>query len=130
LIFAIAKRCEKQFGGVDRDGPEHRTCDERRKRHAEKAVHRIPYGAKLLVDTGSTVKPGDKMAEWDPYTLPIITEKDGVAQYFDLVEGLSISEKTDEATGISSKVVMDWRSQPKGGSLKPRVSLVGRMVKL
>jgi DNA-directed RNA polymerase subunit beta' len=91
----------------------------------EKALHRIPYGAKLLVDTGSSVKPGDKMAEWDPYTLPIITEKDGVAQYFDLVEGLSISEKVDEATGISSKVVVDWRSQPKGGSLKPRVSLVG-----
>jgi DNA-directed RNA polymerase subunit beta' len=91
---------------------------------AEKAVHRIPYGAKLLVDTADKVKPGDKLAEWDPYTLPIITEKDGVAQYFDLVEGLSISEKTDEATGISAKVVIDWRSQPKGGALKPRISLM------
>ncbi len=92
---------------------------------ADKAVHRIPYGARLIVDTGDKVKPGDKMAEWDPYTLPIITEKDGVAQYADLVEGISISEKMDEATGISSKVVIDWRSQPKGGSLKPRVALMG-----
>jgi DNA-directed RNA polymerase subunit beta' len=92
---------------------------------AEKAVHRIPYGARLLVSVGANVKPGDKLAEWDPYTLPIITEKDGVAQYFDLVEGLSISEKMDEATGISSKVVIDWRSQPKGGNLKPRISLMG-----
>ncbi len=92
---------------------------------AEKAVHRIPYGAKLLVDAGANVKPGDKMAEWDPYTLPIITEKDGTVQYFDLVEGLSISEKTDDTTGISSKVVIDWRSQPKGGLLKPRLSIAG-----
>lgn len=115
------KRCEKLGWCDDRYGPEHRTGFLKDAKGMEKALHRIPYGAKLLVDTGSSVKPGDKMAEWDPYTLPIITEKDGAAQYFDLVEGLSISEKVDEATGISSKVVIDWRSQPKGGSLKPRV---------
>ncbi|MCB1557438.1 MAG: DNA-directed RNA polymerase subunit beta' [Alphaproteobacteria bacterium] len=91
---------------------------------AEKAIHRLPYGARLLVADGVSVKPGDKMAEWDPFTMPIITEKDGVAHYFDMVEGVSISEKMDEATGISSKVVIDWRSQPKGSDLKPRISLL------
>ena len=90
----------------------------------EKAVHRLPYGARLLVEDQAKVKPGTKMADWDPYTIPIITEKDGIAHYFDLVEGVSISEKMDEATGISSRVVVDWRSQPKGGDLKPRIALL------
>ncbi len=93
---------------------------------AEKAIHRVPYGARLLTTEGAKVKPGDKMAEWDPFTIPIITEKDGVAHYFDMVEGVSISEKVDEATGISSKVVVDWRSQPRGGDLKPRVALLDK----
>tara|TARA_X000000950_G_scaffold53272_1_gene63205 strand:- start:3976 stop:8184 length:4209 start_codon:yes stop_codon:yes gene_type:complete len=92
----------------------------------EKATHRVPYGAKLLIEDGKNVKVGEKMAEWDPYTLPVITEKDGVAHYFDLVEGVSITDDTDEATGISSKKVIDWRSQPKGGDLKPRISLLDK----
>ncbi len=92
----------------------------------ERAAHRIPYGARLLVDDKAKVKPGQKLAEWDPYTIPILTEKDGVAHYFDLIEGVSISEKLDEATGISSKVVIDWRSQPKGGTLKPRIALLDK----
>src|SRR5439155_660412 len=52
----------------------------------EKARHRVPYGARLLVDEGAQVKRGDRIAEWDPYTIPIITEKDGVAHYVDLIE--------------------------------------------
>ncbi len=92
----------------------------------EKATHRIPYGSRLLVKDGGKVKTGDKMAEWDPYTLPVITEKDGVAHYFDLVEGVSVADNVDEATGISSKKVIDWRSQPKGGDLKPRISLLDK----
>ena len=92
----------------------------------EKATHRIPYGARLLVEDGAKVKAGDKMAEWDPYTMPIITEKDGVAHYFDLVEGVSVADDVDEATGIASKKVIDWRSQPKGGDLKPRISLLDK----
>ncbi len=99
----------------------------------EKATHRIPYGARLLVESGKKVKAGDKMAEWDPYTMPVITEKDGVAHYFDLVEGLSVVDDVDEATGIASKKVIDWRSQPKGGDLKPRISLLdkkGNVIKL
>ncbi|MEM7679620.1 MAG: DNA-directed RNA polymerase subunit beta', partial [Pseudomonadota bacterium] len=99
----------------------------------EKASHRAPYGAKLLVKDGDKVKAGDKMAEWDPYTLPVITEKDGVAHYFDLVDGVSVTDDVDEATGIASKKVIDWRSQPKGGDLKPRISILdkkGKVIKL
>jgi DNA-directed RNA polymerase subunit beta' len=89
----------------------------------EKARHRIPYGARLLVDDGAQVKRGDRLVEWDPYTIPIITEKDGIAHYVDLIEGLSMRETLDEATGISSKVVVDWKQQPRGSDLRPRITL-------
>ncbi|HEX3499761.1 MAG TPA: DNA-directed RNA polymerase subunit beta', partial [Stellaceae bacterium] len=89
----------------------------------EKARHRVPYGAKLLADDGATVAKAQKLAEWDPYTIPIITERDGIAHYIDLTEGLSVREVVDEATGISSKVVIDWKQQPRGNDLKPRITL-------
>ena len=92
----------------------------------ERAAHRVPYGARLLVENNTKVKTGDKLAEWDPFTMPIITEKDGVVKFFDLVEGVSIAERVDENTGITSRVVIDWRSQPKGGDLKPRISLTNK----
>jgi len=95
-----------------------------------KATHRVPYGSRLMVEDGGKVKAGDKMAEWDPYTMPVITEKDGEAHYFDLVEGVSIVDDVDEATGISSKKVIDWRSQPKGGDLKPRIALLDKKGKV
>ncbi|MGE5145743.1 MAG: DNA-directed RNA polymerase subunit beta', partial [Candidatus Eiseniibacteriota bacterium] len=89
----------------------------------ERARHRVPYGAKLLVDDGKKIEKGQKLAEWDPYTLPIITEKEGIAHYVDLTEGVSMREIVDEATGIANKVVIDWKQQPKGNDLKPRVTL-------
>ncbi|MFI4989029.1 MAG: DNA-directed RNA polymerase subunit beta', partial [Alphaproteobacteria bacterium] len=91
----------------------------------EKARHRVPYGAKLLADEGSVVTKGQRLAEWDPYTIPIITERDGIAHYVDLIEGISMREVMDEATGISSKVVIDWKQQPRGGDLRPRITLRG-----
>jgi DNA-directed RNA polymerase subunit beta' len=89
----------------------------------EKARHRVPYGARLLADEGAEVHRTDRLAEWDPYTVPIITEKDGVAHYVDVIEGVSMREVLDEATGISSKVVVDWKQQPRGGDLRPRVTI-------
>src|SRR5271165_2556626 len=89
----------------------------------EKARHRLPYGARLLADEGAHVERGQRLAEWDPYTIPIITEKDGIAHYVDLIEGLSMREVVDEATGISSKVVIDWKQQPRGSELRPRITL-------
>lgn len=90
----------------------------------EKARHRIPYGSKLNVDEGMAVKRGDRIAEWDPYTIPIITEKSGKVSYKDLTEGISVREMLDEATGISSKVVVDWKQQTRGADLRPRIMLV------
>jgi len=99
----------------------------------ERARHRIAYGAKLLVENGATVTKGQRIAEWDPYTLPIITEREGIANFLDLIEGVSMREVTDETTGISSRVVIDWKQQSRGGELRPRITLrdeKGRVVKL
>lgn len=89
----------------------------------ERVTYKVPFGSHLAKDEGESVTHGDKLVEWDPYTLPIITERGGIARYVDLLEGVSISETVDEATGISSKVVIDWRSQPKGSDLRPRITL-------
>ncbi len=92
-------------------------------RGRERARHRLPYGARLLADDGTKVKKGAKIADWDPYTLPIITEMEGIAHYVDLQEGVSMREFIDEATGISSKVVVDWRQQSRGAELRPHITL-------
>jgi len=89
----------------------------------ERARHRVPYGARLLADHGQKVAKGAKLAEWDPYTLPIITEREGIVNYIDLVEGVSMREVMDETTGISNRVVIDWKQQPRGNDLKPRITL-------
>src|SRR5204863_5697100 len=91
----------------------------------ERAKHRVPYGARLLIDSDAPVAKGQKMAEWDPYTLPIITEKAGKAVYVDLVEGVSMREVIDESTGISNRRVVDWKGQPRGGDLRPRIVIHG-----
>jgi DNA-directed RNA polymerase subunit beta' len=88
---------------------------------AERAVHKLTYGAKVLVKDGQAVKRGTKLFEWDPYTLPIIAEKGGVAKFVDLVSGLSVRDETDDATGMTQKIVTDWRSAPKGNELKPEI---------
>jgi DNA-directed RNA polymerase subunit beta' len=89
----------------------------------ERARHRVPYGARLLFDEGAKVKRGDKLAEWDPYTLPMVTEATGIVTYVDLIEGASVREVLDEATGITAKVVTDWRQATRGADLKPRLTV-------
>ena len=87
------------------------------------ALYKIPYGSKIFYQHGDKVGKGKKICEWDPYTLPVIAETGGVANYMDLVEGVSLAETLDDATGISVKSVIDWRSQSKNSDLKPRITL-------
>jgi len=99
----------------------------------ERARHRIPYGAKLLVDDKQQITKGTRLAEWDPYTLPVITEQGGTAHYMDLIDGMSMRESTDESTGITSKVVVDWKAARGGVDIKPRIEVrdaSGKIIKL
>jgi DNA-directed RNA polymerase subunit beta' len=91
----------------------------------ERATHRIPYGAHLLVNDGHIVQKGERMAEWDPFTMPIITEKAGVVKFQDLIEGKTLVEQTDEATGIAQRVVIEYRATSKAKEdLRPRITLL------
>ena len=92
----------------------------------DRATHKIVYGAHLKVDEGDKVKPGTRLAEWDPYTRPILTETDGIVDYEDLIEGVSVHEKTDEETGISNRVIIDWRASPRGSDLKPSLTVLDK----
>lgn len=85
----------------------------------ERGTHKIPYGARILVTEGQAVEPGVRLVEWDPYTIPVLTERDGFAHFVDLVEGQTMREVVDEATGISSRVVVDWRQQSRSAELRP-----------
>ena len=69
------------------------------------------------------IEKGKKIAEWDPYTLPVIAETSGIVNYMDLTEGSSLTETLDDATGLSSKSVTDWKSLSKNSELKPRITL-------
>ncbi len=91
----------------------------------ELASHKVGYGSKLFVREGAKVARGDKLFEWDPYTLPIIADKDGTAKFVDLVSGTAVRDVTDDATGMTQKIVIDWRTAPKGNELKPEVLIVG-----
>jgi len=102
------------------------------KNGANVAIYKIPYGAKLFAKHDQEIKKNQKLCEWDPYTLPVIAETEGIANFVDLIEGASITDVVDEATGISTKVVLDWRSQSKNIDLKPRITLrdgKGKVVK-
>ncbi|MEO1470939.1 MAG: DNA-directed RNA polymerase subunit beta', partial [Pseudomonadota bacterium] len=90
----------------------------------ERASFKVTYGTKLLVAEGDEVKRGARLAEWDPYTLPMIAERTGRATFIDLIPGVSLREETDEATGISQRIVSDWRSAPKGNELRPAITMV------
>ena len=89
----------------------------------ERERHRLPYGGKLLVKPGSDASPGDVLIEWDPYTMPIIAEMKGTANYVDLVDGVSVREVTEDETGISNRTVVDWKQAAGGANLRPRITL-------
>ena len=90
----------------------------------ERSSNKVTYGTKLFVKDGDEVARGDKMIEWDPYTLPIIAEAPGVARHVDLISGLSVREETDDATGMTQRIVSDWRAVPKGSALKPEIIIM------
>jgi DNA-directed RNA polymerase subunit beta' len=90
----------------------------------ERATHRLPYGAAILFTHGATVKQGDRIAEWDPFTMPVITEKPGIVKYQDLIDGKTLIEQTDEATGIAQRVVIEFRGSRSKDDLRPRLTLL------
>ncbi len=84
----------------------------------EKEKYSVVYGARLLVEDGGDVKIGTRVVEWDPYSMPIITEIGGRIALGDINEGVTVREEVDEVTGLSRKVVIDYPAE-----MRPRISL-------
>jgi DNA-directed RNA polymerase subunit beta' len=88
-------------------------------RERERERYPIVYGAKLKKKDKARVKAGELLAEWDPYTIPMLTEVSGAVKFGDIVEGVTMEEKVDERTGLSTKVIIDCKDLDK----RPRVSI-------
>ena len=85
----------------------------------ERRRYSVIYGAKLKVKDGQKVKEGELMAEWDPYSIPVLTEVSGRVKFGDILEGLTMQEQVDEFTGLSRKVIVE----SKDPDLRPRISM-------
>jgi DNA-directed RNA polymerase subunit beta' len=85
----------------------------------------IIYGAKLKVKEGDKVKAEDILAEWDPFSTPILAEVGGKVKFGDLTEGSTVREQVDEITGLSSKMVVESRDPDS----RPRISIKGEHAK-
>lgn len=88
----------------------------------EREKYPIVYGAKVLVKDGDPVEKGKLMAEWDPYSTPIITEASGIVKFEDIEEGLTMQEQFDSVTGLSHKVIVESKASDK----RPKVLIVGK----
>ncbi|BDW99041.1 DNA-directed RNA polymerase subunit beta' [Maricaulis maris] len=87
----------------------------------ERESYKLGYGTKLKVKQGDKTVRGQRLGEWDPYTAPVVSEVGGKVKFVDIAEGVSVKEETDEATGIASKVVIDWRGSAKANALQPTI---------
>ncbi|MEX5219944.1 MAG: DNA-directed RNA polymerase subunit beta' [Nitrospira sp.] len=85
----------------------------------EREKYPVMYGAKIKIKDGDRVEVGQKLVEWDPYSLTILTEVGGKVAYGDILEGVTMKEEFDEVTGLSRKVVIEQS----GATLRPRVSI-------
>ena len=85
----------------------------------ERRRYSVIYGAKLRVKDGQKVKEGEILAEWDPYSIPVLTEVSGRVKFGDIIEGVTMQEQVDEFTGLSRKVI----TESKDPELRPRISI-------
>jgi len=85
----------------------------------ERRRYSVIYGAKLKVKDGQKVKEGEMLAEWDPYSIPVLTEVTGRVKFGDIIEGVTMQEQVDEFTGLSRKVI----TESKDAELRPRISI-------
>jgi DNA-directed RNA polymerase subunit beta' len=80
-------------------------------------TNNIPYGSKLYKENNSKIKKGDKICEWDPFNAVIVAEMDGVAQFENVIEGVTFAEESDEQTGFREKVITETKDKKKNPEL-------------
>ena len=91
----------------------------------ERELYKLPYGSLIQVVDGARVEAGEIAATWDPHTHPIVSEMAGTVQFVGLDEGLTISLRTDDLTGLSSIQVLTVGERPAAGKdLRPMIKLI------
>ena len=124
IRFVNLHTVKSRSGGLvvmNRNGEVHVLDEQGRNR----GKYPIPYGAHIKVEADSRVqgpkdqKRGDLIAEWDPFSIPILAEMDGTVKFGDIIEGKTMQEQVDEVTGLSRKVIIEFR----GTDMRPRVSI-------
>ena len=90
-----------------------------------KEHYKVPYGTVLNKADGQEVSAGETVANWDPHTMPVVSEVSGFVKFIDIVDGLTVTRQTDELTGLSSIVVQDVGERATAGKdLRPTIKLV------
>jgi DNA-directed RNA polymerase subunit beta' len=89
--------------------------------------HKILYGARLKVADGDKAAPGALLAEWDPYTMPIVSEHEGTVVLKDVREGVTLHEERNKITGIIERRIIEQETRRgekgEGKRLNPRVAI-------
>ncbi|MDX2011539.1 MAG: DNA-directed RNA polymerase subunit beta', partial [Myxococcaceae bacterium] len=85
----------------------------------ERERHKIVYGARLFVKEGQKVEANAKLAEWEPFAMPLLSEVGGVVKFEDIIEGVTMNESTDEVTGMSRRTIIE----SKDPEARPRVTI-------
>ncbi len=88
--------------------------------------HKLIYGSRLKAAEGAKVQAGELMAEWDPYTMPIVAEHEGEVRLVDVKEGVTLHEERNKITGIIERKIIEQetrRAGSEGGAkrLNPRI---------
>ena len=78
---------------------------------AEKERYPAVYGAQLSFKDGDSINVGDKILEWDPFAMPIITEVAGTVKFEDLVLNATYNEVVDSVTGLAHRVVIEAKAK-------------------
>ncbi len=111
----VVKNKEGSFTAMNRNG-EIVIADAKGR---EREKYPVLYGTKIMVKEGDNIKPGKLLAEWDPYTLPILTNMAGVVKFEDMIEGVTMKEQVDTVTGLSRRVIIETKDP----DVKPRIML-------
>ncbi len=90
---------------------------------AEKERYPAIYGATIFFKDGQAVAVGDRILEWDPFAMPIMTEVSGTVKYEDLVQGATYTEVLDAVTGLSHRVIIEAKGK-EDISKQPRILIV------
>ena len=77
----------------------------------EREHYDIPYGARLKIADGKKAESGEILAEWDPYSLPIISEYEGTVKLQDVVDGITMHEERNRITGLIERVIIEHRAE-------------------